>query len=87
MRVVRSGGWCSLLTVAVRGGGDDLGTGVGDDHIILVVGTADARRLEAPLYGKAHARANHGGRGRLDPGRSPVEPDAVPPAAAHRRPR
>jgi hypothetical protein len=28
---------------SARGGGDDLGTGVDDDHIILVVGTAEAR--------------------------------------------
>ena len=46
----------SLLAVAVGGGGDDLWAGVGDDHIVLVVGAAEARRLDAPLDGKAHAR-------------------------------
>src|SRR5918994_4368282 len=76
-----------LHAVEVGSMGDDLGARVGDDHVVLVVSAPCARRLEAPLDGEAHARSDHGGRGRLDPGRSPVEPEAVPPRAAHRRPR
>jgi hypothetical protein len=48
------------LAVAVGGGGDDLGAGVGDDHVVLVVGAADSRRFDAPLDSKAHARQDHG---------------------------
>ena len=54
---------CCLLAVAVEGGGDDLGAGLGDDHVVLVVGAAEARRLDAPLNGKAHARSDHSGGG------------------------
>src|SRR5918992_4852428 len=58
----------SLLTVAVGGGGDDLGAIVGDDYVVLVVGAAYAGRLDAPLDCKAHTGQDHGGGRRLDPG-------------------
>jgi hypothetical protein len=53
-----------LFAVAVGGGRDDLGVGVGDDHVVLIVGAAHARRLDAPLDGKAHTGQDHGGGGR-----------------------
>jgi hypothetical protein len=34
MQALRLGAWCSLLTVAVGGWGDDLGAGVGDDYVV-----------------------------------------------------
>src|SRR3954452_16376577 len=87
MPAVQSSDWYSLLAVAVGGGGDDLGAGVGDYHVVLVVGAADARRLDAPLDGEAHARSDDGGARPLDPRRAPVEPETVPPRSAHHIPR
>jgi hypothetical protein len=40
---------CCLLAVAVGGEDDNLGVSSGDDHVVLVVGAADARLLDTPL--------------------------------------
>src|SRR5215210_1419775 len=87
MPAVRSSAWYSLLAVAVGGGGDDVGTRVGDYHVVLVVGAADARCLDAPVDGEAHARFDDGGARRLDPRRPPVKPETVSPRPAHHLPQ
>src|SRR5215203_2482158 len=87
MPALRSSAWYSLLAIAVGGEGDDLGAGFGDYHVVFVVGAAEARRLDAPLDGEAHARSDDGGARRLDPRCSPVESETVSPRSAHHLPQ
>ena len=70
--------------VAVGGGGEyRLGAGVGDDHVVLVVGAADSRRFDAPLDAKhmpGWITVDESTRSR----RPQSSPRLEPPRAAHR---